>query len=96
MSALAIIVPLCDMISTFPPLLLSYALIRLLVLAFSHLWVLEQRAVASGGQFSGERESERKIERGSREKGNERTRGRQRANGEIECKLQGLLNLRSG
>lgn len=81
MSTLTIIVPLCDMISTFPPLLLS--LIRLLELVFSHLWVLVLRAVASGSLFSGERE----IERGSRQKANERRRGRQRANGEIEGKL---------
>lgn len=39
---------------------------------------------------------EREIERGSGEKVNERKRGRQRANGEIEGKLQGLLNLRNG
>lgn len=48
------------------------------------------RAVASGSMFSGE------GERGSGEKVNERKRGRQRANGEIEGKLHKLLNLRSG
>lgn len=56
------------------------------------MWVLVLRAVASGSLFSGERDRNR--ERG--ERANERGRGRQRANGEIEAKLWGLLNLRSG
>lgn len=50
------------------------------------------RAVASGSLFRRDRE----IETQSKENGNGRRRGRSWANGEMEGKLQGLLNLKSG
>lgn len=76
-----LVVPLCDRISTFTLLAsLSYALIRLLEVVFSHLcgifFSFAPRAVALGSLFSGEREIGTEGRKPTRA-----GKGRQRANG---------------